>query len=108
MSAPIVQVSDDDFEQLVLQSDKPVLLDFWADWCEPCKMIAPVLDELARDYADRLIVAKMDTDKNRETPVRYAVRGIPTLLLFKDGERVADRVGMATKSQLEAFVDSHL
>lgn len=101
-------VSDASFEADVLKSDKPVLVDFWAEWCGPCKMIAPILDEVARDYAGKLRVAKVNIDENQETPARFGIRGIPTLMLFKDGNVEATKVGALSKSQLTAFLDSHL
>lgn len=108
MSEHVLTVTDQNFEQQVLKAAKPVLVDFWAEWCGPCKMIAPILTEVALDYLDQLTIAKMDVDHNSQTPGQYGVRGIPTLMLFKDGELVATKVGALTKSQLKAFIDSHL
>ncbi len=108
MSDKIIELSDDSFEQEVLKSDLPVLVDYWAEWCGPCKMIAPVLEEVAEDYAGRLKVAKLNIDDNPNTPPAYGIRGIPTLMLFKNGEVEATKVGAVSKSQLTAFIDSNL
>ena len=108
MSDKIVHVTDDDFENQVLQSSDPVLVDYWAEWCGPCKMIAPVLDEIADEYTGRVKIAKLNIDDNPNTPPRYGIRGIPTLMLFKDGEVEATKVGAVSKSQLTAFIDSNL
>jgi len=104
----IKHISDTSFEQDVLRSDLPVLVDYWAEWCGPCKMIAPILDEVSRDYADRLQIAKLDIDENQATAARYGVRGIPTLMLFRNGAMIASSVGALSKSQLTLFLDSHL
>lgn len=104
----IVHITDDNFENEVLQSSEPVLVDYWAEWCGPCKMIAPVLDEIAGEYKGRVKVAKLNIDDNPNTPPRYGIRGIPTLMLFKDGEVEATKVGAVSKSQLTAFIDSNL
>lgn len=108
MSEHIHHVSDATFDQEVVKSEHPVLLDFWAEWCGPCKMIAPILDEVADAYAGKLKVCKLNIDDNPETPSKFGVRGIPTLMLFKNGNVVATRVGALSKSQLTAFIDSHL
>jgi thioredoxin 1 len=108
MSEHVQHVSDDTFESEVLESDLPVLVDYWAAWCGPCRMIAPVLDEVAADYRGRIKVAKLDVDKNQQTANRYNVRGIPTLMLFKNGAVEATKVGAMSKSQLTAFIDSNL
>ena len=108
MSDKIVHVTDDNFENEVLQSSAPVLVDYWAEWCGPCKMIAPVLDEIAGEYQGRVKIAKLNIDDNPNTPPRYGIRGIPTLMLFKDGEVEATKVGAVSKSQLTAFIDSNL
>lgn len=108
MSNDIVYVTDDSFEQEVLQSDVPVLVDYWAEWCGPCKMIAPILDEIVGDYAGRLKIAKLNIDENSATPPKYGIRGIPTLMIFKDGDVEATKVGAMSKSQLTAFIDSSL
>jgi thioredoxin 1 len=107
VSDKIVHVTDDTFEDEVLKSSEPVLVDYWADWCGPCKMIAPVLDEIADEYAGRVKIAKLNIDENPNTPPRYGIRGIPTLMLFKDGEVEATKVGAVSKSQLTAFIDSN-
>jgi len=108
MSDVISHVSDETFDAEVLQSDKPVLVDFWADWCGPCKMIAPVLEDVAGEYADRMKVVKFNIDENPATPPQYGIRGIPTLLLFKAGKLEASKVGALSKAQLTAFLDSQL
>ena len=108
MSENIIHVSDDSFEQEALQSDKPVLIDYWAEWCGPCKMIAPVLAELADEYADKVQIAKLNIDDNPATPPKYGIRGIPTLMLFKNGEVEATKVGAVSKAQLAAFLDENI
>jgi len=109
VSSPhIVHTTDATFSQDVLKSDKPVLLDFWAEWCGPCKMIAPILDEIANEYGDRVKVAKLNIDENPQTPPKFGIRGIPTLILFKNGTVEAQKVGAVSKSQLLAFLDSNL
>jgi thioredoxin 1 len=109
MSSELIKhVSDSSFESDVIRSDKPVLVDFWAEWCGPCKGIAPMLDEASKDYDGRLQIAKLNVDENREVPARYNIRGIPTLMLFKGGELVGTKVGALPKAQLTAFIDGHL
>ena len=107
-SMSTVQVSDDDFETSVLGADGPVLVDFWAEWCGPCKMIGPALEEIASDLAEKLTVAKLNIDDNPSTPAKFGVRGIPTLMLFKDGDVTATKVGALPKSQLEDWVKSNI
>jgi len=106
MNNSIIHVTDSSFEEDVLTSETPVMVDYWAEWCGPCKMIAPILDEIADDYADRLTVAKINIDANPQTPQRYAVRGIPTLMIFTGGEVIGTKVGAASKQPLSAFIDS--
>ena len=108
MSEHISNITDASFERDVLQADAPVLVDYWAEWCGPCKMIAPVLEEIAQEYAGKIKVCKLNIDDNKETPPKYAVRGIPTLMLFKNGNVEATKVGALSKSQLAAFIDSHI
>lgn len=108
MSEKIVHLSDDSFETDVLQADGPVLVDYWAEWCGPCKMIAPILEEIADEYDGRVTVAKLNIDDNAGTPPKYGIRGIPTLMLFKGGEVEATKVGALSKSQLTAFIDSNI
>ena len=104
----IKHVSDASFQSDVLESDAPVLVDFWAEWCGPCKMIAPILDELAVEYQDKVRIAKLNIDENPQTPPKFGIRGIPTLILFKNGAVEAQKVGAVSKSQLAAFLDSNL
>jgi len=108
MSDAIVHTSDADFEQDVLGSDVPVLVDFWAEWCGPCKMIAPVLDEIAGEYAGKVKICKVDVDANPEVPGKFGIRGIPTLILFKDGNAEATKVGALSKSQLVEFINESI
>ncbi len=108
MNGVTIPVSDESFENDVLKAEQPVLIDFWAEWCGPCKMIAPVLEEIAEEYADRLKVGKLNIDENPATPPKYGIRGIPTLMLFKDGSVEATKVGAVSKAQLSAFIDSNL
>lgn len=108
MSGNIVYVTDASFEGDVLKASGPVLVDFWADWCGPCKMIAPILDEIANEYAGKVKVAKLNIDENPGTPPKFGIRGIPTLMLFKDGNVEATKVGAVSKSQLTAFLDSNI
>jgi thioredoxin 1 len=108
MSEGIVHLTDDSFEQEVLQASEPVLVDYWAEWCGPCKMIAPILDEIAKEYGGKVKIAKLNIDENPGTPPKYGIRGIPTLMLFKDGNVEATKVGAVSKSQLTAFIDGNL
>lgn len=108
MSEKIIHITDATFELEVLQSQTPVLVDYWAEWCGPCKMIAPALDQIASEYAGRLKVAKLNIDENQSTPPKYGIRGIPTLMLFKNGNLEATKVGALSKSQLAAFIDSNI
>lgn len=105
MSAAIAHVGDDQFEEQVLKSSEPVLVDFWAEWCGPCKMIAPILDDVAVSYAGKLKVAKVNIDHNQKTPRNYNVRGIPTLMIFKDGKVQATQIGAVSKTQLTQLID---
>ena len=108
MAENILHTSDEGFDTDVLQSDKPVLVDYWAEWCGPCKMIAPILEEVASEYGEKIKVCKMNIDENQETPPRYGIRGIPTLILFKTGEVEATKVGALSKTQLQSFLDDNI
>ena len=109
MSSELIKhVSDASFDSDVLKSDKPVLVDYWAEWCGPCKMIAPILDEVSKDYDGRLQIAKLNVDENRDVPAKFGIRGIPTLMLFKNGQVAATKVGAMSKAQLTAFLDQQL
>ena len=108
MSSKIVHISDDSFEAEVLNASGPVLIDYWAEWCGPCKMIAPILDELAEEYGERVKIAKLNIDDNPETPPKYGIRGIPTIMIFKDGNVEATKIGAVSKSQLVEFIDSNI
>ena len=109
MSSELIKhISDASFDGDVIQSSQPVLVDYWAEWCGPCKAIAPILDEVSKDYAGRLQVTKMNVDENRDVPAKFGIRGIPTLMLFKDGQLAATKVGAMSKAQLTAFIDQQL
>ena len=108
MSEHLIYVTDDSFDSDVLQSDKPVLVDYWAEWCGPCKMIAPILEEIASEFDGKLTVGKLNVDENNETPPKYGIRGIPTLLLFKGGNVAATKVGALSKTQLTEFLNENL
>ncbi len=108
MSANIIYVTDSSFDADVLKSNQPVLVDFWAEWCGPCKMIAPILEEVSKEYQGKITVAKMDVDANQAVPAQFGIRGIPTLILFKDGQAAAQKVGALAKGQLTSFIDSNI
>ena len=108
MAENILHTSDEGFDIDVLKSEKPVLVDYWAEWCGPCKMIAPILEEVASEYGEKIKVCKMNIDENQETPPRYGIRGIPTLILFKNGEVEATKVGALSKTQLQSFLDDNI
>ncbi len=108
MSENISHITDDSFEDEVLKNDQPVLVDYWAEWCGPCKMIAPLLDEIAGDYEGKLKISKLNIDDNPNTPPKYGIRGIPTLMIFKNGKAEATKVGALSKSQLTAFIDQNI
>ncbi len=108
MSDLVLHVTDSDFDETVLKATGPVLVDYWAEWCGPCKMIAPILDDIAKEYAGKLTVAKLNIDENQATPQHYGVRGIPTLMLFVNGEVEGTKVGALSKGQLSSFIDSYI
>jgi thioredoxin 1 len=109
MSSELIKhTTDASFDADVLQADRPVLVDYWAEWCGPCKMIAPILDDVAEQYGDKIQIAKMNVDENRDVPAKFGIRGIPTLMIFKDGQLAATKVGALSKAQLTAFIDGNL
>ena len=108
MSEYVYSASDGDFDKDVLKADKPVLVDFWAEWCQPCRMLVPIIEEIAKEYFGRVKVFKMNVDNNTETPAKYGIRGIPSLLIFREGDVIATKVGILNKSQLAAFLDGSL
>jgi thioredoxin 1 len=108
VSQQIIHVTDSSFEQDVLKNSTPVLLDFWAEWCGPCKMIAPILDQIATEYAGKVVIAKMNVDENPKTPMKFNVRGIPTLILFKNGQAEGQKIGAVRRADVAAFLDSNL
>ena len=108
MSDTILKLTDAEFESQVIKSEKPILVDYWAEWCGPCKMIAPVLEELAQELSDKVLIGKLNVDENSQTPPKYGIRGIPTLMLFKDGEVVGTQVGAISKSDLVSFIEDNI
>jgi len=108
MSGSILKITDTDFENLVIKSEKPILVDYWAEWCGPCKMITPILEEIADEMEGRILVGKLNVDENSQTPPKYGIRGIPTLMLFKDGEPVGTKVGALSKNDLKKFIEDNI
>ena len=108
MSDTILKLTDAEFENQVIKSDKPILVDYWAEWCGPCKMIAPVLEEVAEELSDKVLIGKLNVDENSQTPPKYGIRGIPTLMLFKNGEVVGTQVGAVSKSDLIKFIEENI
>ncbi len=108
MSESILKLTDAEFENQVIKSEKPILVDYWAEWCGPCKMIAPVLEEVASELSDKILIGKLNVDENSETPPKYGIRGIPTLMLFKNGEVVGTQVGAISKSDLITFIENNI
>jgi len=108
MSDTIVKLTDSEFENQVIKSEKPILVDYWAEWCGPCKMIAPILEEVSTEMSDKIIIGKLNVDENSQTPPKYGIRGIPTLLIFKDGNAVGTHVGALSKSDLIQFIENNI
>tara|TARA_B100000941_G_C28192418_1_gene392596 strand:+ start:21 stop:347 length:327 start_codon:yes stop_codon:yes gene_type:complete len=108
MSNTIIKLTDSDFENQVIKSEKPILVDYWAEWCGPCKMIAPILEEVSAEMSDKIIIGKLNVDENSQTPPKYGIRGIPTLMIFKDGNAVGTHVGALSKSDLVQFIESNI
>ena len=108
MSNIIIKLTDSDFENQVIKSEKPILVDYWAEWCGPCKMIAPILEEVSTEMSDKIIIGKLNVDENSQTPPKYGIRGIPTLMIFKDGNAVGTHVGALSKSDLVQFIESNI
>ena len=108
MSESILKITDTDFENLVIKSEKPILVDYWAEWCGPCKLITPILEEIADEMEGRVLVGKLNVDENSQTPPKYGIRGIPTLMLFKDGEPVGTKVGALSKNDLKKFIEDNI
>ena len=108
MSETIIKLTDAEFENQVIKSDKPILVDYWAEWCGPCKMIAPILEEISSEMSDKIIIGKLNVDENSQTPPKYGIRGIPTLMIFKDGNAVGTHVGALSKSDLIQFIESNI
>ena len=108
MSDTIVKLTDSEFENQVLKSEKPILVDYWAEWCGPCKMIAPILEEVSTEMSDKIIIGKLNVDENSQTPPKYGIRGIPTLMIFKDGNAVGTHVGALSKSDLIQFIENNI